>query len=429
MDLVPLLLISAVKVVAVTVIILQFLPVLIWLERKAAAYFQDRRGPNRARLFGTIRLGGIVHSLSDVVKLITKEEFFPSGANRFYFVLAPFLVLFIYLITTAVIPFADDLKIGDFATSLRIADLNVGVLYIFSFSSLAVYGILLAGWSSNNKYAFLGGLRASSQMVSYEITLGLAVVSLFMVAGSADLNDIVRNQGPTPWTWNVVRQPLAFFLFLVASFAETNRTPFDLPEGESELVAGFHVEYSSMKFALFMMGEYVAIIVASAVIASLFFGGWQIPFLPTEALIAGAPFYLFLTMLGFGALSVLTGLFLVAKFRPKKYPKKYNDARKYEVLILGIPAILIGGAVGLAAFSLGMATLPDWAPPVFAAGAQAAVFLAKVFLGCFFFIWVRWTLPRFRYDQLMSFGWKGMLPLALVNILATGVVLIFTNSS
>jgi len=413
--------ISAVKVVAIVVIVLQILPLLIWLERKGAAYFQDRRGPNRARLFGSIRLGGMVHSLSDVVKLITKEEFFPPGANRFYFVLAPFIVLFIYLVTTGVIPFADDLRIGSFVTSFRISDINVGILYIFSLSSLAVYGIMLAGWSSNNKYSFLGGLRASSQMVSYEITLGLAVVSLFMVAGSVDLNDIIRNQGTTPWTWNVFRQPLAFLLFLVASFAETNRTPFDLPEGESELVAGFHVEYSSMKFAMFFMGEYAAIIVASAVIVSLFFGGWQVPFLSTEALIAGSSFYLFITGLGFGALSILAGLLLVSKFRPKKY----KDARKYEVLILGIPAILVGAALGLFFLGTGVPALPPWGGPVFAAAVQILVFLAKVLLCCFFFIWVRWTMPRFRYDQLMNFGWKGLLPLALANILVTGVVLLF----
>jgi len=417
------LIIAAVKVVVIVMIVLQFLPILIWMERKGAAYFQDRRGPNRARLFGTIRLGGIVHSLSDVVKLITKEEFFPSGANRFYFVLAPFIVLTVYLVTTGVLPFADDLRIGSFVTSLRISDINVGVLYIFSLSSLAVYGIMLAGWSSNNKYAFLGGLRASSQMVSYEITLGLAVVSLFMVAGSVDLNAIVRNQGVTPWTWNVFRQPLAFFLFLVASFAETNRTPFDLPEGDSELVAGFHVEYSSMKFAMFFMGEYVAIIVASAVIVSLFFGGWQVPFLSTETLVSGAPFYLLIAGLGFGALSILGGLFLVTKFRPKKY----KDARKYEVLVLGIPAILIGATVGVLSLGLEVVSLPSWGPPVFAAAAQVATFLIKIFFCCFFFIWVRWTLPRFRYDQLMNFGWKGLLPLALINILITGGVLLLTN--
>lgn len=420
MELLAEMLIAAIKIVFVLGVVLGFVQILIWMERKGAAYFQDRRGPNRANIFG-IRLGGVVHNVADSIKLFMKEEFFPAGANRFYFVLAPFITMFIYFAVTAVIPFGDDLTLGDFTTSLRISDLNVGILYIFSMASLAVYGIMLAGWSSNNKYSLLGGLRASSQMISYEITLGLAVVSLFMVAGSVDINDIVRNQGPNLWNWNVFRQPLAFVLFLIASFAETNRTPFDLPEGESELVAGFHVEYSSMKFALFMMGEYVAIVVSSAVIVSLFFGGWQVPFLATSDLIQGASFFLPVAGLGVSLMIFLIGVLLLSKFRLKKY----RDARKYEVLVLGIPSLAIAVLLALFVYGGGLAHLSDWTPPVFAAAAQVAVFLLKVFLMCFFFIWIRWTLPRFRYDQLMSFGWKGMLPLALFNILLTGVLLLF----
>jgi NADH-quinone oxidoreductase subunit H len=417
------LLVAAAKIAFVLLIILNLVPVLIWVERKTAAYIQDRRGPNRAGIFG-VRLGGMINSVADAIKLITKEEFFPEGANRFYFVLAPFIVMFVYFITTAVIPLADDLKIGGLTIPLRIADLNVGVLYIFSMASLAVYGVMLAGWSSNNKYSFLGGLRASSQMISYEITLSLSVVSLFMLAGSVDINDIVKNQGSDVLTWNVVRQPLAFLLFLVASFAETNRNPFDLPEGESELVAGYHVEYSSMKFALFMMGEYIAIIVASAVIVSLFFGGWQVPFLTTQDLIAGAPWYLKSVGIGFAVFSILTGGFLITRFRPKKY----KDARRFEVLILGVPAVAAGLAVGALTLGYDPAAFPSWGGPVFAAAVQLAVFLAKVLFSCFFFIWVRWTLPRFRYDQLMRFGWKGMLPLSLANLALTGILVLFTAS-
>lgn len=414
--------IAAAKVAVMILIILNFVPVLIWMERKAAAYIQDRRGPNRAGIFG-VRLGGMINSLADAIKLITKEEFFPKGANRFYFILAPFLTMAIYLVTTAVIPLADDLRIGDFTLSMQIADLNVGVLYLFSMASLAVYGIMLAGWSSNNKYSFLGGLRASSQMISYELTLGLSIVSLFMVAGSVSLNDIIRNQGTEIWSWNFIRQPLAFLLFLTASFAETNRTPFDLPEGESELVAGYHVEYSSMKFALFFMGEYSAIVVASCVIVALFFGGWQVPFLSTGELIAGAPEYIRLAGLGFALISVLAGLLLVSKFRPRKY----KDARRFEVLVLGLPAIGAGLVVGALMLAYNPAALPAWAGPVFATGAQVATFLGKVLFSCFFFIWVRWTLPRFRYDQLMSFGWKGMLPLSLANVAITSIILLKTS--
>ncbi len=412
-------LLALIKVIVIPVIVLNFLPVLIWMERKGAAYFQDRRGPNRAHILG-VRLGGMIHNIADVIKLLTKEEFFPTKANRFYFVLAPFTILFIYIITTAVIPFADNLKIGTWSTSLRISDLNVGVLYIFSMSSLAVYGVMLAGWSSNNKYSLLGALRSSSQMISYEIALGLSVVSLFMLAGSVDLNDIIHNQGTTFWTWNIFRQPLAFLLFLIASFAETNRNPFDLPEGESELVAGYHVEYSSMKFALFFMGEYVAIFVSSAVIVCLFFGGWQVPFLGTQDLIDMAPFYLPLLGFGMGAFLVLGGLFLLSQYQKGKY----KDARDYEVFVLGIPAILGGILLSVFLIVKGVNPLPEWGAPVFAAVTQLIFFLGKVLFFCFFFIWVRWTLPRFRYDQLMSLGWKGMIPLSLVNLLVTGVILL-----
>ncbi|MBI2081932.1 MAG: NADH-quinone oxidoreductase subunit H [Deltaproteobacteria bacterium] len=412
---------TLIKVILIPVIVLNFIPLLIWFERKGAAYMQDRRGPNRASIFG-IRLGGMLHNLADVIKLLTKEEFIPAGANKFYFVLAPFLTMFIYFVTVAVIPFGDELQLGKWKIPLQVADLNVGVLYLFSMSSLAIYGILLAGWSSNNKYSFLGGLRASSQMISYEVALGLSIVSIFMLSESVSLGEIVRSQGTAPWNWYFLKQPLAFVLFVMAVFAETNRIPFDLPEGESELVAGFHVEYSSMKFALFFMAEYVAMVVASAVIVSLFFGGWQVPFLSTEMLKEGASFYLRMVLLAAGVISILAGLLLLSKFRRGKY----RDLRDYEVFVLGIPAILVGFGLGFYLYYVGVPILPDWARSVFAAACQMGSFLTKVTLFCFFFVWVRWTLPRFRYDQVMSFGWKGLLPLALFNIIATGVYLLFT---
>ncbi len=412
---------STIKVVVVTVGLLQMLPLLIWLERKGAAYFQDRRGPNRAHILG-VRLGGLVHNVADVIKLMTKEDFLPAGAHRLYYILAPLLTMSVYFVTTAVIPFGDDLKIGDGTLTLRIADLNVGLLYILAMSSLAVYGIMLAGWSSNNKYSLLGGLRAASQMISYELALGLSVVSVFLLAGSADLMDIVRYQTPSLFSWNVFRQPLAFLIFLTTSFAETNRTPFDLPEGDSELVAGYHVEYSSMKFALFFMGEYAAIAVSSMVITSLFFGGWQVPFLGTEALILGASYFLTLIGWGLGTLLILGGLGLILRFWQSRIQLK--DARDYEVLTFGIPLICVGAGLVWYTTTVGFFPLPDWAPPVFAAASQVIAFTVKVLLCSFFFIWVRWTVPRFRYDQLMNFGWKGLLPLAIANLVITGLVLV-----
>jgi len=250
--------------------------------------------------------------------------------------------------------------------------------------------------------------------------LGLSVVAIFMVAESVSLNDIVRQQGPLPWNWFFLKQPLAMILFVTAVFAETNRIPFDLPEGESELVAGYHVEYSSMKFALFFMAEYAAMVVAAAVVVSLFFGGWQVPFLTTEALRKGAAIYAHLLGLAISAFSVLAGLLLVSQYRRGKY----RDLRDYEVLFFGIPAILFGLGLGAFLIFIGIPILPDWFPALFAAACQVACFLFKIALFSFFFVWVRWTIPRFRYDQLMSFGWKGMLPLALLNIGLTGVWLL-----
>lgn len=407
------------KVILIPILVLNLIPLLIWMERKGAAYIQDRRGPNRANILG-IRLGGVVQNFADVVKLLTKEENLPDGANKFYFYLAPFLAMFVSLVTIAVIPFADDLKIGDFTLSLRISDASVGMLYIFAIVSLSVYGIMLGGWASNNKYSLLGGLRVTSQMISYEIALGLAAVSIFMVSESVDLNTMIYNQGALPWHWNFLRQPVAFLIFLVAAFAETNRNPFDLPEGESEII-GYHVEYSSMKFALFFMAEYAAIAVSSAVLVTLFFGGWQVPFLATEDLIQGAHFYLYLALIAISVLSLMGGIFLVTQFKKGTW----SDLRDYEVLVFGIPAIVVGAGLGGWLLLGRIPELAPWVPALFATVAQLTCFLIKVLLVCFFFVWVRWTLPRFRYDQVMSFGWKGLLPIALLNILGTGIFLLF----
>ncbi len=346
------LLLSIVKMLVVFTGIMVGVMLVIWLERRQSAFHQDRLGPNRVGPFG------LLQSVADGIKNFVKEETFPTRADRVLFVLAPALTFTPALLLFAVIPFASSLPLSfDFtlpligrishagAVPMVIADLPVGILFILAISSIGVYGIVLAGWSSESKYAFLGGLRASAQMISYEIALGLSVISVLLMAGNVTLDELVRTQQTS--TWFVLPLFLGFVLFVISALAETNRLPFDLPEAESELVTGYHTEYSSMKFSMFFIGEYAAIITMSALIATLFFGGWDIPFTTWDE---GPP--------------------SVVKF----------------VLTLG-------------------------------AFVTKTVFFISVY------IWIRWSLPRFRFDQLMALGWKILLPLALgyIMILATAI--------
>lgn len=407
------------KLLIPLILLLNIVPFLIWLERKASAFMQDRHGPNRASIMG-IRLGGMLHSLADVVKLFTKEDFVPSVAHRSFYLLAPFIALTVALVTYAVIPFAHPITLPGGVFTFQAADLNVGVLYILAVSSMGVFGVMLAGWSANNKYALLGGLRSSAQMISYEVAMGLSLLTVFMMGASFDLSQIALAQTEIPWLWNGIKQPIACLIFIIAAFAETNRSPFDLPEGDSEIVAGYHVEYSSMKFAMFFMAEYLHMIVASALIATLFFGGWQVPFLSTELLREKADVGLFVVLIGHAILFVAAGLFLLSKFRKGRY----GDKRDYEVVVLGLPLTLIGVGLGLFTLLHGEFSPGDPGRQIFAAVVQFGVFLAKILFFCWLFIWVRWTLPRFRYDQLMHLGWKVMIPLSLVNVTVTGAVLL-----
>jgi len=419
----PVVLVAIIKVVVPLLVILNLLPLMIWLERKGSAFIQDRPGPNRAQILG-VRLGGLVHSLADVLKLLFKEDIIPNHVNKIFYLAAPVITLFVACVTFIVIPFADalPLKNGGFFT-FQAADLNAGILYTLAMTSLGVYGIMLAGWSSNNKFALLGGLRSSAQMISYELSMGIAVLTVVMVSGSLSLNDIVLAQGANPLTWNCLRLLPACLVFIVAAFAETNRSPFDLPEGESELVAGYHVEYSSMKFAMFFMAEYINMIVASALIVTLFFGGWQIPFVDTATLRDNADKLVYYSALGFGSFSLLVGLILVTKFK-KGY---YGDSRDYEVLVLGVPAILVGLLLLVGTLINGHFYFGTEAKQIWAALFQIGLFLAKTLFMCWVFIWVRWTLPRFRYDQLMTLGWKYMLPTSLVTVFAAALVMLLMS--
>jgi len=297
------------KAVFIWALALTCILILIWFERKGAAFIQDRVGPNRAAILG-VRLAGFIHNFSDVVKLLTKEMMIPAHANRWYFAFAPFVGITAVLFAFAVIPWADNLRFGSWDIPMQVSNLNAGILFILAITSLEVYGMIIAGWSSNNKFSLLGGLRSSAQMISYEIPLALALVGVFMVFGTVQLGEIARGQGDLLFgflpKWGVFVQPLGFIVFITAAFAEANRTPFDIPEGESEIVAGFHTEYSGIRFALFYMGEYVAIALASAMVTTLYFGGWQVPYLPTERLIANARTVLAVMLAGGAVLSLVS---------------------------------------------------------------------------------------------------------------------------
>jgi len=405
---------------------LSFVAVLVWMERRGAGFFQDRAGPNRCNVMG-FRAGGLIQNLADGIKLAFKEDMVADHIkHKFYFILAPMLVFITALLCFAVIPFADVLILGEKHYVMQAVPMDIGILWFLAIVGFGVYGIILAGWASHNKYGVLGGLRAAAQVISYEIPMGLAIVSLLAVYGTVNMTEMAQFQGQLLFgfipMWGVVLQPLGVIIFIVAAFAETNRTPFDLAEGESEIVAGYHVEYSAMKFALFFMGEYVAMFVSSALIITLYFGSYQIPWLSTETLVAnGRPVAIFLMVI----LPVCAYFFAgwIKKNNRSHYPRA-NDPRVREALVY--IALLWSLVVLLELVLLGYL--------IFAAGGSAdrilvvllqiATFLFKTFLMCFVYIWVRWTLPRFRYDQLQKIGWEKLLPLALLNIFVTSAVIV-----
>jgi len=354
------LLIILIKAIFFVSCVLGLTSFLTWQERKQSAVMQDRIGANRAPIFG-VRAFGLPHIFADAIKMFFKEDYVPPGGDRFLHTIAPFTAVFFALMSFAAIPFGDAIQLAGRRIELQVLPLNVGLLFVFAMMSMGIYGTFLAGFSSNNKYAFLGGLRASSQMISYEITMGATLVGLLMIYGTLDLAELNRAQGSLLWgwlpKWGIFLQPLGFLLFLVAGFAETKRVPFDLPEGESEII-GYFVEYSSMKFGAFFMTDFVETILVAALICTLFFGGWQVPYLMSD---------------GF------------------HFPWG-------SFWSLGTVAVTL---------------------------LQIVSFGLKVFVFCWFLLLIRWTLPRFRYDQLMHLGWKVLLPLSILNIFATGLILLF----
>ncbi|KAF0241541.1 MAG: NADH-quinone oxidoreductase subunit [Chitinophagaceae bacterium] len=333
------------KLILIAIIIFASLGIALYTtfaERKVAGALQDRPGPNRAGPFG------LLQPLADGLKLISKEEIIPNSSNKALFILGPALAMTAALMTCAVIPWSSHIEIGGRSIDLQIADINIGVLYVFGVVSLGVYGIMIGGWASNNKFSLMAALRGASQAISYELAMGLSLIAVLMISGSLSLKTIVDQQMTAGGLWNIVYQPLGFIIFFICALAECNRTPFDLPEAENELNMGFHQEYSSMKLGFYLFSEYVNMIMSSAIMACLFFGGYDIPFLDESKLAVNT-------------------------------------------------AAIIG---------------------VFALITKIVIFL-------FLFMWIRWTIPRFRYDQLMNVGWKKLIPLALFNMLLTGAMILW----
>lgn len=406
---------------------LTFVSIFVWMERRGASLIQDRSGPNRAAIKG-FTMAGLFHPIADAVKLAFKEDLVPGHVeHKYYFTVAPAIVFVTAVLTFGVVPFADNLTIFGKSYMMQGLPMDTGILWFLGIAGFAVYGIIIAGWSSHNKYGTLGALRASAQVISYEIPMGLSLVSLLMVYGSIDLNEMARFQGGLLFgfipKWGIIIQPLAAMIFIVTAFAEANRTPFDLAEGESEIVAGYHTEYSAMKFAMFFMGEYVAMFVSSAIIVTLFFGGYQIPWLPTETMVAHSTSVVIgLMVLIFAGTFALTSW--VKKNNRFKY-KRENDKKVLESKIIsagfwGI-CLLIETAL-LAHLVYGFGENSD---RILIAVIQTAVFIFKTTLMGFVYVWVRWTLPRFRFDQLQKLAWAFLLPLSLFNIFITAAWLVY----
>jgi NADH-quinone oxidoreductase subunit H len=355
-------------------ICLQVTVLLLWIERKGSALIQDRVGANRANLFGGLlpfNLGIVNTMMADPLKLLTKEDIVPAAADRFLHWLAPWVAVFPLFLTFAVVPFGDVIVVGGREINLQAVG-SPGILFVLAMVSLGVYGVIIGGWASNSRYAFLGGVRGSAQMISYEIAMGLALVSVVLTFGTLDLQQIAREQGKLMWgvvpAWGIFYQPIAFVLLFIAGIAESKRSPFDLPEAESELVAGFQTEYSGSKMSMFMMSDFIEVAIVAALTTTLFFGGWQVPFL-------------------------------------------YRDGFHFP------------GGLTVAVPSLAVTLL------------QIASFLVKVFVFCWIQILIRWSLPRLRYDQLMAFGWKKLLPVgrnvaasAVLGLLLEGCTLTLSSS-
>ncbi len=417
-----------------------YILLLIPMERRGAGFMQDRQGPNRSYIkipyFGKIRLLGYVQNMCDGTKLFFKEMFAPKGANKFLYYVAPAIPFAIVFLSPCVIPWFGPMVFEWGDKTVRIAgsivDSDVGVLLLFGLSSLSAYGAVLAGWASKSKYSFLGALRTSSMTISYEVCLGLSMMGILLLAGSFNLTDIVNWQ--EHHVWGIVAQPVAFFCFLIASIAETGRAPFDVAEGEPELVAGYHTEYGAMQFGLFYMGEYSHICINSFLIATLFLGGYSVPFVTTETMQAhmGGSLAILFGVLAFLALAFLHLIYRYsAKLAKRAQSNKMEILQEYKLYkLIAWVAVVVFVALGVCAwlfynpanFVVNGFAVGSLATAVGTALIHLLVLVVKSVFFCWVWIWVRWTLPRFRYDHVMHLGWKIILNIALINLVVTAVI-------
>lgn len=417
-------------VIAVNILLAVFLavgltPLFVWWERRISGFMQDRTGPNRCNI-GPFRLGGLIQSFADMLKLIFKEDFTPTHIKyKFFFTIAPAIVFLCSFLTFATIPFADNLVIDGKSYIMQAVPNELGIMWFLAFAGLAIYGIILGGYSSQNKYGLLGSIRASAQVISYEAAMALAIISMLLSYGSIHLTDMVNAQAGTFFgvipMWGIFIQPLAAVIFIVCAFAETNRAPFDIAEGESEIVAGYHTEYSAMRFGLFQVGEYAAMSASSAIIVTLFFGGYQIPWLDTQTIQSNINYIIVAIMI-----LLPIKIFIFTKWMKKNNKTKGAGdlAREKETKILTtVFWALCAGIVGILAIFL-ITGLGTNGINIVTAVLQIGTFLVKFFMMAFVYIWVRWTVLRFRYDQLQMLGWKVLLPLALLNIVVTATFIV-----
>jgi len=396
-------------------------PVLVWMERRVAALIQDRLGPNRCNVNG-IRLGGLVQSVADMMKLVFKEEFLPTHIkNKFYHLVAPSIAFMSAFLTFMVIPYADNVIIGGHTYHMQALPIDLGVLWFLAFAGLGVYGIILGGWASHNKYAMIGSMRATAQVIGYEVAMGLSLVSILISYGTISLNEMVSYQTQNFFylpAWGIVIQPVATIIFIVTAFAETNRAPFDAAEGESEIVAGYHTEYGAMKFGLYFVAEYIAMAASGALIVTMFLGGYQLPYLSTVDLINNFELILWIIII----FAIITSLVFIRWIKTHNVlvMSGLDETKIYTSLIIVFTIFTI---IVMSYYALGYGGSNEVGVMIL----QFVVFTVKLFLLHFVFVWVRWTLPRFRYDQTQKLGWNILLPISLINIVFTAIIVVGVN--